>query len=64
MQVSAYCVQWWDSLGRPHTSEPMDFQSAYTLHACMDVRQEAQIILVHQSGGTQCPTTTKESYHA
>ena len=48
MRTQAWIVQWWDSRGQPHESAPItDRGEAEATLASMDIRQEAQMVLVY-----------------
>lgn len=47
MRTQAWIVQWWDSRGQAHSTPPMDRDEAESTLASMDIRQEAQMVLVY-----------------
>lgn len=48
MRTQAWILQWWDSRGTPHESEPFtDRDEAEQALAYMDVRQEARLVLAY-----------------
>lgn len=48
MKTQAWILQWWDSRGQPHESAPItDRNEAETALDHMDIRQEAQLVLVY-----------------
>jgi hypothetical protein len=48
MKTQAWIVQWWDSRGQAHSTAPIeDRDEAEATLASMDIRQEAQMVLVY-----------------
>jgi hypothetical protein len=48
MSTQAWIVQWWDNRGQAHSTAPIeDRDEAEATLAAMDIRQEAQLVLVY-----------------